>query len=362
MSGTRIALRAADRQQLVQRVAEALRQGLLCVLPTETVYGLALLPDHPQAQERAAMLKGRDADKQYTWHVAAAADVSALAVVDDARVQRLMHRYWPGPLTMVLPARGGAAGAVIGVRVPAHPFTQALLARTGPLWLTSMNRAGERPLIDAEAIERAFGKELACIVDDGPSPLGTASTVVRCTGPRLEVLRETILSAAEVLQTAAAQVLFVCTGNTCRSPMAEALARTRFAKAIGVPPAELPARGLSFGSAGTGTLDDMPASDGSVQALREIGIDLDAHRSREASRDLLQRADLVYCMGHSHLRAVQSLLPSLGAKAQLLAPSGDDIADPFGGELDDYRTARDAIAAAIDARLDEWRALLPRAS
>src|SRR5262245_26285240 len=308
MSGTRIALRAADRQQLVLRVAEALRQGQLCVLPTETVYGLALLPDHAQALKRAAALKGRGADKQYTWHVAAAADVGALAAVDDARVQRLVHRYWPGPLTLVLPARGGgAAGALIGVRVPAHAFTQALLAHTGPLWLTSVNRAGEQPLVDAEAIERAFGRELACIVDDGPSPLGTASTVVRCAGPRLDVLREGILSAAEVLQTAAAQVLFVCTGNTCRSPMAEAIARTRFAAALAVPPAELPARGLSFGSVGTGTLDDMPASDGSVQALREIGIDLDAHRSRAASRELLQRADRVYCMGHSHLRAVHAL-------------------------------------------------------
>jgi protein-tyrosine-phosphatase len=66
-------------------------------------------------------------------------------------------------------------------------------------------------------------------------------------------------------------------------------------------------------------------------------------------------------MGHSHLRAVQSLLPSLGDKAQLLDPSGEDIADPFGGILDDYRTARDAISAAIDAWLFEWRALLPTA-
>jgi protein-tyrosine phosphatase len=182
---------------------------------------------------------------------------------------------------------------------------------------------------------------------------------VRCTGPELEVLREGILARADVLHTAAAHVLFVCTGNTCRSPMAEVLARDAVARALDVAPGRLLARGLSFASAGTGTLDGMQASEGSVIALQERGLDLHDHRSRALTRELCARATRIFCMSGSHRDAVLDLAPDAAAKTALLRPDGGNIADPYGGELPDYRSARDEITAAIGERLRELLALLP---
>jgi len=154
-------------------------------------------------------------------------------------------------------------------------------------------------------------------------------------------------------------VLFVCTGNTCRSPMAEVLARDAVARALDVPPDRVLARGLLFLSAGTGTLDGMQASEGSVQALQQRGLDLTAHRSRSLTQQLCARATRIFCMSASHRDAVLDLAPDAAPKTELLRPDGRGIADPYGGELADYCRARDEITAALGERRRELLALLP---
>jgi L-threonylcarbamoyladenylate synthase len=345
-------LRTADRARLVKDVVARLRAGELCALPTETVYGLALLPGNAAAAERVRAFKGRPEAQPFTFHLAARKDAARLWPHVPERVERLLARYWPGPLTVVLPGKGGAT---VGARVVAHEFTRAVIEACGePLWMTSVNRTGEPALGDPGTICERFGAELQLVVDDGPSPLGVASTIVRKTGPRLEVLREGILTAGEVLQTAARLVVFVCSGNTCRSPLAEALARQVTGELLGVPAADVLAHGLAFASAGTGTMDGLPASEHGVTAGAEAGLDLAAHTSQQLTPELLDRASFVYCMGQGHRRAILAEVPAAAGKLALLRADGLDVADPYGRELPAYRRTRDELRAAIAARAPDW--------
>lgn len=362
MAVLRVDLTGADRVSLAAEIADLLRAGELCVLPTETVYGLAVHPGNADAVARARELKGRLQEHVFTWHVAERTGFDLLARGDDPRLSRLLDRYWPGPLTVVAPAHDArrCGGPTVGVRQPAHAFTRAVIEAVGePLWLTSVNRTGEAPLCDPLAIEREFGDALARIVDDGRSPLGVASTVVRCTGPELEVLREGILSAQEVLTAASSQVLFVCTGNTCRSPLAEVLARQLLASDLGTEAPRLLSRGICFRSAGLATLDGLPASEGSQLAAAEAGCDLGAHCSTALTPALVHRSSRIFCMTRAHLTAVLQRVPEAAQRTELLRPDGEDLVDPYGGDLADYRRARDAIAAALRERLPLLRSLLP---
>ena len=342
----------ADRSALRDEVVAALRRGELCALPTETVYGVAAMPSAPGAEERLRRWRGDGDRGPATLHVADRADLAARSLRTHVGAERLMDRYWPGPLTLLL---AGKRDEEVAVRQPAHAFTREVIQACGePLWLTSIPDRTGTAMTDPAIIAARLQDDITLRVDDGESPLGAMSTLVRAIGPELEVLREGILSRAEVLQAAADLILFVCTGNTCRSPLAEAFARAATAQAMGVHEDRVLARGLRFASAGTAAMPGMQASEGSLEAGAEVGVDLAAHRSQPFDPSMLLRAVKIYCLSDSHRNALLATAPDAADRVELLRPDGADIADPFGGDLDIYRAARDEIAAAVQARAAEW--------
>jgi L-threonylcarbamoyladenylate synthase len=171
-----------ERLTDVGRAAELLRAGKVVAFPTDTVYGLAAATG--PAVRRVYELKGRDAGKPLVLMGADPESFGDRIRVGPAAL-RYMRRFWPGPLTLVLPSGEGT----VGVRVPDHPLTLQLLRAAGPLWTTSANRSGRPEALTADDVAAEL-PEVDAVLDGGRAPGGTPSTVLDLSGPRPRVLRE----------------------------------------------------------------------------------------------------------------------------------------------------------------------------
>ncbi|HTE06012.1 MAG TPA: Sua5/YciO/YrdC/YwlC family protein [Planctomycetota bacterium] len=321
--------------------AAALERGELVVVPTETVYGVAAREDRPAALARLARLKpGRHAP--FSLAVASLEMVAGRLAPVPATAGPLMRRWWPGPLTLVLALRDGGS---VGLRVPGHAWTRALLAEVGvPLLLPSANLPGAPPPVDAAAIDPAVLPHVAVVVDGGRAALGEASTLVAPLPAGLRVLREGVVSRTDLERHARPRVLVVCSGNTCRSPMGEQLLRRALEARVLEDPAllapRIASRGLHVGHAS-------PAADEAVIALDELGLDLGGHEARALDPAELPGTCLVLCMTAGHRAAVATAAALAGSPDTVVAafdPSGEDIADPFGGPLGEYRVVARRLA------------------
>jgi len=171
--------------------AEILRGGGLVAFPTDTVYGVSCAASRPDRIEALFELKQRPAEKQIPMLVAGLEQLSADDWVVDERALALARRFWPGPLTIVLPAATGGQNQAF--RAPDHAVAQALIAASGPLLATSANISGQPDTLDADDVLIAFATQadgLDAVVDGGRAPGGVASTVVDLSTAPARVLRD----------------------------------------------------------------------------------------------------------------------------------------------------------------------------
>jgi len=351
--------RAPDRD-LLDRVRAVLLEGGLVAFPTETVYGLAARADRADALDRLRALKGRPEDLPLTWHVGSSAALRRFERVSPLAL-RLVARYWPGPLTLVLPGVPNGLEPLTrngwtGVRLPAHRGCAGILeALEFPVAMTSANRHGAAPATDADTLERAFGAEIEWILDGGPSRLSESSSVLRLGPGHFELLRPGLFTLEQLRLAAGLRIAFVCTGNTCRSPMAEGLARKLLSERLSVRGDELGQFGFELCSLGVHAAVGQPASKDALAVMREQEIDISAHASRAAAAEDMTRFEHVYCMTRGHRAALAATLPpGKDRKLELLDPNGNDIPDPIGGTRADYQQTAEAIAACLKLRLEAW--------
>ncbi len=148
-------------------------------------------------------------------------------------------------------------------------------------------------------------------------------------------------------------VLFVCTGNTCRSPMAEALCKRLLADRLGCDPAELEGRGFVVRSAGVAAFPGDVAAGPAVEAVRELGADLTSHQSRPVNPELLAEATHVFAVTRAHAAALAARFPGVGPPPELLCGS-DDLNDPLGGDLELYRECARTIRGHLERLVPGW--------
>ncbi len=194
------------RAGAVAAAAEALRRSDLVAMPTETVYGLAAAAGDARAVGAIFLAKGRPRFNPLIVHVASLAAAEAIAIVG-GEAERLARAFWPGPLSVVVPRRPGAAVSdlatagldTIAVRVPSHPVAQDLLAAfAGPIAAPSANRTGHVSPTTAAHVVADLGDRVSIVLDAGPTPLGLESTIVGLADGEARLLRPGAVARTDI--------------------------------------------------------------------------------------------------------------------------------------------------------------------
>lgn len=336
--------------EAVEAAAKALEAGGLVGLPTETLYGLAASAEHPKAVERLKAVKERPEEKKFTISVPLKTDVRRFASVVPRTAEKLINRFWPGPLTLVLPAK---SEGTVGLRMPGLALTRDVLLKVDTtVILPSANPHGRDPARTAGEVRAYFDGKIELIVDSGPSPLGQPSSVVEVTGNgELRILRHGAISEEELRSVAVKTILFVCTGNMCRSPMAEGIARKFLTEKLNREEDSLEQSDFRVTSAGTGAFGGSPPSPEAVEVMREKGIDISTLLSQPLTLELVREADYIFTMAPPHQESVKALDAEAGKRARLVSPDGRPIDDPIGQSMDVYRRVRDDLTQAVLQRL-----------
>ncbi len=338
---------ALPEPEKIAEAAHIIRQGGLVIFPTETVYGIAADSNNPKAMDRLREVKRRSENKLFSILIAQRGIIDNYSSYTHPSLYKLIDKYWPGPLTVIVPSKQD--GETIGIRMPDHTVALRLVEESGcSIAAPSANLEGKKaPTNCDEALEDLDGLvELA--LDGGGVDFGISSTIVDFTKPKPTVIRDGVISQPDVDRTVNKKsILFVCTGNSCRSVMAEYLLKSRL---VGREDVEVL-------SAGTSVYFKSPASHETIMVLREKGINAAVHIAKPLGTTMLKKADLIFAMTRSHRAQILDRVPGVEKRVYLLKEfcrtgsgweSEMDVPDPIGQPHAAYQECLATINEAID--------------
>ncbi len=331
--------------------AKVIRHGGLVVFPTETVYGIAADFSNPQTMARLREIKKRSDDKPFSILISQKGLLSNYTFSMNPLIYKLVDQYWPGPLTMVVPAK--EEGKSIGIRMPDHMIALKLVQESQcTIAAPSANLEGNPPPRTCQEALRDLDGLVDLAIDGGTAEIGRGSSVVDLTGKLPIVLRDGVITQADIDRIAKQKtILFVCTGNSCRSVMAEYLLKDMLKNRDDV----------EIISAGTGVFIQSTASAETISVLREQGINAFEHLSRPVSNVMLKKADLIFVMTRGHRDQILERAPEVEKRVYLLKefanipadfPGDIDIPDPIGKTHLEYKACLTVIKEALHKIVD----------
>jgi protein-tyrosine-phosphatase len=339
-------LNSTDPRDDIHRGVQALAEGKLVGLPLETGFAATAVAVNSQSVAGLARL---DFDAPPAFLLVSSIDAARDYLPRLSEFQeRIAVRLWPGPVVLRVPgsSRAGLAASLpYEVRTAVSDGDDLRIMVTDAPVAIDVLRLLPAPLVarlEATSVDASRrGPTLSTLVDllldAGPPERWGTPTVVRLLPDRTVVESEGAVAAADVAGAACKTFLFVCTGNTCRSPMAAALFRKLLAGRLQCPEEELEHHGFRVLSAGLSASRGMPASPEAVELIERQGGRLAGHSSQPLTASLLAQADRIYTMTVAHRMAILQQYPELVHRVQTLAPDGTDVADPIGCGPDEYR-------------------------
>lgn len=360
--------RTEDARDVVHRAVQALAEGQAVAFPTETDYVVASAARQASASDTLlAMATARGDEPLLSLALKSADEALDWAPAITPVGKRIARRCWPGPVAIIVPddhpeslvsrLPPASRDALVGrgrlrLRIPGHPMlADCMRMLAGPVMLAEPSGPGGS-VVTAEELAGLAGDRLALILDDGRARYAQPASTIELVGEGFRVVRPGIVTDDTLRRLASLMVLFVCTGNTCRSPMAEALFRRLVADRLGCQPDEIDQHGVVVASAGLAAWAGGPASGHAVEIVAEAGADLRNHESQPLTESLVRQADVILTMTASHRAALLAQFPEAGGRVALLSPDRRDVIDPIGGSLETYRTCAGQIREHLVARLD----------
>lgn len=339
-----------EKEKII-KAAEFIKKGKVVAFPTETVYGLGVNGLNTDAIKLLFEVKKRPKDKPITLLISDFNELERITKDIPQQAFKVIDKFWPGALTIILFAKDlvpeiiCGKGATIGIRMPDNKIAHSLIesAQT-PITGTSANISDEKPPTTSQQVIRGLKDKIDLIIDGGKTTLGIPSTILDLTSKTPTIIRQGTVTSKELLKVLNSKhILFVCTGNTCRSFMAEKLL-SRMAEEANLP--------IEVNSAGTSTIKGGAVSSLTLKALEKEGIIPDIAFSTPLTEMMIKKADLILVMESYHKERVVDISPLAKERTFLLTEYGGlekkDILDPVGGSREGYETCMIEIKKCLN--------------